>query len=56
MFLVVVYCIGRPKTKNAAIHPKSQGLTEKRKRELMKVSWPKKEFLSMKEHEEEILE
>ena len=48
--------IGRPKIINAAIHSESRGLTEKKKRELMKASGPKKEFLSMKEREEEILE
>ena len=52
----MVRCIGRPKIVNAAIHPESQGLTEKKKRELMKASGPKKEFLSVKEREEEILE
>ena len=56
VFLAVVRCIGRPKIVNAAIHPESQGLTEKKKRELMKASGPKKEFLSVKEREEEILE
>ena len=56
VFLPVVHCIGRPKIVNAAIHLESLGLTEKKKRELMKASRPKKEFLSMKEHEEEILE
>ena len=55
LFLAVVRCIGRPKVVNAAIHPKSQGLIEKKKRELMKASGPKKEFLSVKEREEEIL-
>ena len=56
VFLAMVRCIGRPKTVNVAIHPESQGLTEKKKRELMKASGPKKEFLSVKEREEEILE
>ena len=56
VFLAVVRCIGRPRIVNAAIHPESQGLTEKKKRELMKASGPKKEFLSVKEREEEILE
>ena len=31
VFLVVVCCIGRPKVVNAAIHPESQGLTEKKR-------------------------
>ena len=56
VFLAVVRCIGRPKIVNAAIHPESQGLTEKKKRKLMKASGPKKEFISVKEREEEILE
>ena len=56
VFLAVVRCIGQPKVVNAAIHPESQGLTEKKKRELMKASGPKKEFVSVKEREEEILE
>ena len=55
VFLAVVRCIGRPRAVNAAIHPESQGLTEKKKRELMKASGPKKEFLSEKEREEKIL-
>ena len=55
VFLAVVRCIGRPRIANATIHPESQGLTEKKKRELMKASGPKKEFLSVKECEEEIL-
>ena len=50
VFLAMVRCIGRPKVVNAAIHSESQGLTEK-KRELMKASGPKKEFLSVKERE-----
>ena len=56
VFLAVAHCIRRPKIVNAAIHAESQGLTEKKKRELMKASGPKKEFLSVKEREEEILE
>ena len=56
VFSAVVHCIGRPKIVNAAIHSESQGLTEKKKRELMKASGPKKEFLFVKEREEEILE
>ena len=56
MFLVVVCCIGQPKIVNTAIHLESQGLTEKKKRELMKSSVPKKEFLSIQEDEEEILQ
>ena len=56
VFLVVVRCIGRPKTANVAIHPESQGLIDNKKRELMKASGLKKEFLSVKECEEEILE
>ena len=56
VFLVVVRCIGRQKTANVAIHPESQGLIDNKKRELMKASGPKKEFLSVKECEEEILE
>ena len=51
VFLAVVRSIERPKVVNAAIHPESQGLTEKKKRELIKASAPKKEFLSVKEHE-----
>ena len=56
VFLAVVRCIGRPKVVSTAIHSESQGLTEKKKRELMKASGPKKEFISIKEREEEILE
>ena len=56
MFLAVVRCIGRPKVLSAVIHSEPQGLIEKRKRELMKSSGPKKEFLSVKDREEEILE
>ena len=53
--LAVVRCIGQQKIVNLAIHPESQGLNEKKKRELIKASGPKKEFLFVKEHEEEIL-
>ena len=55
--IAIVHCTGKPKTRvtNAALHPKSQDLTEKKKRDLMKVPGPKKEFLSVKEREEEIL-
>ena len=56
VLLAVVRCIGRPKIVNAAIHAESQGLTEKKKRELMKASGPKKEFISLKKREEEIME
>ena len=56
VFLSVVRCIGRPKVVSAAIHSESQGLTEKKKRELMNASGPKKEFLYVKEREKEILE
>ena len=55
LFLAVVCCIGRLKIVNAAIHPESQGFTEKKKRELMKAFRPKKEFLSVKEREDETL-
>ena len=41
---------------NATIHSEFQGLTEKKKRELIRASGPKKVFLSVKEHEEEILD
>ena len=55
--LAVVRCIGRPKVVNVAILYESQGLIEKKKkRELMRASGLKKEFLSIKEREEEILE
>ena len=53
---LAVRCIGRPKIVKTTIHPESQGLTEKKKRELLKASGPKKEFLCVKEREEEILE
>ena len=56
MFLVVVRCIRRPQVVSDAIHSESQDLTEKKKRELVKASVPKKEFLSVKEREEEMLE
>ena len=56
IFLAVVRCIGRPKVVSAVIHCQTQGPTDKKKRELMKASGPKKEFLSMKDREEEILE
>ena len=52
----MVRCIGRPKIVNVAIHSESQGLTEKKKRELMKSFVPKKDFLFVKEREVEILE
>ena len=52
----MVRCIGGPKVVNAAIHSEPQGLTEKKKRALMKASGPKKDLLSVKEREEEILE
>ena len=55
VFSAVVRCIGRPKIVNAAIHSESQGLTKKKKRKLMKASMTKKEFLSVKEREKEIL-
>ena len=55
VFVALVHCIGRPRIVNVAIHPESQGLTEKKKRELMKASRPKKEFICVKEREEEIL-
>ena len=59
VFLAVVRCIGKPRTGrivNASVHGNPQGLTEKKKRDIMKASGPKKEFLSVKEREEEILE
>ena len=42
LFLAVVRCIRRRKVVNAAIHSECQGLTENKKRELMKASGPKK--------------
>ena len=42
VFLAVVRCIGRPKVVHAAIHSEFQGLTEKKKRELMKASGQRK--------------
>ena len=59
IFLVVVRCVGKPKIGgkvNAAVHVDTQGLIEKKKRDIIKASSPKKEFLSVKEQEEEILE
>ena len=56
VFLAVVRRMGRTKIVNVANHPESQGLTEKKKRELMKSCGPKKEFMPVKEREEEILD
>ena len=56
VFLSMVRCIEQPDVVKAGIHSESQGLPEKKKRKLMKASGSKKEFLSLKEREKEILE
>ena len=55
VFLAVVW--GQETRKvNAAVRPESIGLTEGKKRDLMKKTGPKKKFLSVEEREAQILE
>ena len=55
VFLAVVW--GQENRKvNAAVKSESIGLTEGKKRDLMKKTGPKKRFLSVEEREAEILE
>ena len=55
VYLAMIRCIVRPKTINSAIHPESQGLTERKKEGIDEGVWSKERIFFMREREEEIL-